>query len=224
MGDRGGGGDSSSEEEDDPKWKAAINSIVTTTAYAASATKAAAAAAATQQHEDGEFRLKPKKLTHAQIKVKKLLNEMVENTLDFVKDPTLTLVPQDDEEPENDCGVRLFKRCSTGIVFDHVDELQGPKKKPNLHPSRGLEASSKEFKKRIESIAVDGSDVLSAAVESAKKASARLEAKEAAAKAKAKKEEERVAELKKVRGEKWLPSVARALQLNKNSTGRSAKS
>lgn len=92
-------------------------------------------------------------------------------------------------------------------------------------------------------------------MEAAKKASARLEAKEAAAKAKAKKEEERVAELKKVRGEKWLPSVARALQvknfssscfhscvcmyihmnltklsvyihlqLNKNSTARSAKS
>lgn len=50
-------------------------------------------------------------------------------------------------------------------------------------------------------------------MEAAKKASARLEAKEAAAKAKAKKEEERVAELKKVRGEKWLPSVARALQV-----------
>ncbi|KAF8088897.1 hypothetical protein N665_0527s0017 [Sinapis alba] len=209
------GGDSSSSEDEDPKWKAAINSIVTTTAYAASATKLAAP----QQNEDGDFRAKPKKLTHAQIKVKKLLNEMVENTLDFVKDP-VTL-----PEPENDCGVRLFKRCSTGIVFDHVDELQGPKKKPNLHPFRGLvEGSSKEFKKRIKSIAVDGSDVLSAAVVAAKKASARLEAKEAAAKAKAKKEEERVAELKKVRGEKWLPSVACALQLNKNSTGRTAKS
>ncbi|CAN7118431.1 unnamed protein product [Brassica rapa subsp. narinosa] len=218
--EKSGGDSSSSSEDEDPKWKAAINSIVTTTAYAASASKLAATA---QQHEDGDFRVKPKKLTHAQIKVKKLLNEMVENTLDFVKDP-VTAVPQD-EEPENDCGVRLFKRCSTGIVFDHVaDELQGPKKKPNLHPSRGIEGSSKEFKKRIKSIAVDGSDVLSAAVEAAKKASARLEAKEAAAKAKAKKEEERVAELKKVRGEKWLPSVARALQLNKNSTARSAKS
>ncbi|CAH8386329.1 unnamed protein product [Eruca vesicaria subsp. sativa] len=208
------GGDSSSEEED-PKWKAAINSIVTTTAYA---TKLAA----TQQSEDGDFRIKPKKLTHAQIKVKKLLNEMVENTLDFVKDPVT--VPEDEHEPENDCGVRLFKRCSTGIIFDHVDELQGPKKRPKLRPDRGAEGSSKEFKKRIKSIAVDGSDVLSAAMEAAKKASARLEGKEAAAKAKAKKEEERVAELKKVRGEKWLPSVARALQLNKNSTSRSPKS
>lgn len=51
------------------------------------------------------------------------------------------------------------------------------------------------------------------AIEAAKKSSARLEAKEARAKAKAKKEEERVAELKKVRGEKWLPSVAREMQV-----------
>ncbi|KFK34255.1 hypothetical protein AALP_AA5G121200 [Arabis alpina] len=189
--------DSSSEEED-PKWKAAIKSIATTTVYGASATKPAA----TQTHEDGLN--KPKKLTHAQMKVKKLLNEMVDNTLDFVKDPVR--VPED--KPDNDSGVRLFKRSSTGIIFDHLDELQGPTKRPKLLPGRGVEENSKEFKKRIKSITVDGSDVLSAAIEVAKKSSARLEAKEARAKAKAKKEEERVAELKKVRGEQWLPSVA----------------
>ncbi|CAL9246985.1 unnamed protein product [Arabidopsis halleri] len=197
------GGDSSSEDED-PKWKAAINSIATTTVYGASATKPAA----TQTHGNGDFRIKPKKLTHGQIKVKNLLNEMVEKTLDFVKDPVN--VPED--KPENDCGVRLFKRCATGIIFDHVDEIKGPKKKPNLRPDRGFEVNSKEFKKRIKSIAVDGSDILTAATEAAKKASARIEAKEAAAKAKAKKEEERIAELKKVRGEKWLPSIERAMK------------
>lgn len=58
----------------------------------------------------------------------------------------------------------------------------------------------KQVKKvSTELIAVDSSDVLSAAIEAAKKASAKLDAKEAAAKAKAKKEE-----VKKVRGEKWL--------------------
>lgn len=49
--------------------------------------------------------------------MKKLLNEMVEKSLDFVKDPPVH-IPED--KPENDCGVRLFKRCSTGIIFDHV--------------------------------------------------------------------------------------------------------
>ena len=42
---------------------------------------------------------------------------MVENTLDFVKDPVN--IPEV-EETEKECGVRLFKWCSTGIVFDHV--------------------------------------------------------------------------------------------------------
>jgi hypothetical protein len=41
-----------------------------------------------------------------------------------------------------------------------------------------------------------------------------LEVREAAAKAKAKREEERVQELKKVRGEKWLPSVARQMKVS----------
>ncbi|CAN8278493.1 unnamed protein product [Cochlearia groenlandica] len=206
--------DSSSEDED-PKWRAAINSIATTTVYGATA-------AAKPPPEDADFRIKPKKLTHAQIKVKKLLNEMVEKTLDFVKDHDDA--PVDNKPAEIDSGVRLFKRCSTGIIFDHVDELKGPKKKPNLRPDIGTKGSSKEFKKRIRSIAVNGSDVLAAAIESANKASARLEAKETAAKAKAKKEEERVAELKKLRGEKWLPSVARELQRNKKSTWRSSNS
>lgn len=42
---------------------------------------------------------------------------------------------------------------------------------------------------------------------------ANLETKHAAAKAAAKKEEERVAQLKKIRGERWLPSMAREMQL-----------
>ncbi|CAF2110659.1 unnamed protein product [Brassica oleracea var. botrytis] len=98
-------------------------------------------------------------------------NEMVENTLDFVKDPVN--IPEV-EETEKECGVRLFKWCSTGIVFDHMS-LKDPKKKPNLRPGRGINRSSKEFKKGIKSIAVDGSDVLSAAMEAAKRASSRLE-------------------------------------------------
>lgn len=54
--------------------------------------------------------------------------------------------------------------------------LKDPKKKPNLRPGRGINGSSKEFKKGIKSIAVDGSDVLYAAMEAAKRASSRLEA------------------------------------------------
>ncbi|KAF2588862.1 hypothetical protein F2Q70_00040577, partial [Brassica cretica] len=87
---------------------------------------------------------------------------------------------------KKECGVRLFKWCSTGKIFDHVVEklicpfnkmsLKDTKKKPNLRPGRGINGSSKEFKKGIKSIAVDGSDVFSAAMEAAKRASSRLEA------------------------------------------------
>lgn len=43
----------------------------------------------------------------------------------------------------------------------------------------------------------------------------RLEAKDEAAKAATKREEERVAQLKKIRGEKWLPCIAREMQLKR---------
>lgn len=62
-------------------------------------------------------------------------------------------------------------------------------------------------------MAVEGGDVITAAKRACEKSIARLEAKEAAVKAAAKREEERVAELKKVRGEKWLPSIAREMKL-----------
>ena len=52
-----------------------------------------------------------------------------------------------------------------------------------------------------------------AARDACQRSLARFEAKDAAAKAKAKIEEERVAELKKIRGEKWLPSIAREMQV-----------
>lgn len=63
-------------------------------------------------------------------------------------------------------------------------------------------------------MAVDGRDIIASAKRACEKSVVRLEAREAAAKAAAKREEERVAELKKVRGEKWLPSIAREMKLH----------
>lgn len=60
---------------------------------------------------------------------------------------------------------------------------------------------------------MNGIDILAAANESCKKSLARREAKDAAAKAKAKREEERVENLKKIRGERWLPSMAKEMQV-----------
>ena len=66
-----------------------------------------------------------------------------------------------------------------------------------------------QFKRRLKSVAVDGEAIMAAAKSLGHKSLTRLEAKDLAAKEAAKKEEERVAGLKKVRGEKWLPSIAR---------------
>lgn len=70
-----------------------------------------------------------------------------------------------------------------------------------------------QFRRRIRSVAVDGKDLIAAANNAYKKSLARLEAKEAAAKAAAKKEEERVQQLKKIRGERWLPSMAKEMRV-----------
>ena len=66
----------------------------------------------------------------------------------------------------------------------------------------------------LRSVVVDGSDILVSAKKASQRSLTRLEAREAAAKAKAKREEERVQELKKVRGEKWLPSIARQMKVS----------
>ena len=66
----------------------------------------------------------------------------------------------------------------------------------------------------LRSVAVDGSEILVSAKKASQRSLTRLEAREAAAKAKAKREEERVQELKKVRGEKWLPSIARQMKVS----------
>lgn len=70
-----------------------------------------------------------------------------------------------------------------------------------------------QFRRRIRSVAVDGEGLMAAANDAYKKSLARLQAKDEAAKAKAKREEERVKTLKKIRGERWLPSMAKEMQV-----------
>lgn len=54
---------------------------------------------------------------------------------------------------------------------------------------------------------------MAAARDTCQKSLARLAAKDAAAKAAAITEKERVAELKRIRGERWLPSIAKQMQV-----------
>lgn len=60
---------------------------------------------------------------------------------------------------------------------------------------------------------VEGTDIIATAKDACEKSLSKLAAKEAAAREAAKREEERVAQLKKIRGERWLPSIAREMQV-----------
>jgi hypothetical protein len=66
----------------------------------------------------------------------------------------------------------------------------------------------------LRSVVVDGNGILVSSKKASERSLAKLEAREATAKAKTKREEERVQELKKVRGEKWLPSIARQIKVS----------
>lgn len=129
----------------------------------------------------------------------------------MVNNPTPALEENHDERGEG--GIRLFSQAPPGIMFDPVDVYPRPTKRPRILPTEEVSEKSKKFRRQILSVAVDGSDVIAAAKNACQQSLARFEAKEVAAKAAVKREEERVAELKRIRGEKWLPSIARDMQV-----------
>ncbi|KAL0450159.1 UNVERIFIED_CONTAM: hypothetical protein Slati_1572300 [Sesamum latifolium] len=211
---RGGSSSSSSGEEDgDAEWRAAIDSV---TAAATTFSKRDSngfplSSSGRATLEDEEENPKPQSIKHYQIKALRLLDDILDKTIEVVTDTTPVL---EKDPAEDDAGVRLFKDALPGIVFDHIVELHGPKKKPKLVPGEDLDEKSKKFRKKLQSAAVEGADIIAAARAASQKSLAKLEAREAAAKAAAKTEEERVAELKKIRGERWLPSVARQMGIS----------
>ncbi|GER53745.1 Sec-independent protein translocase protein TatA [Striga asiatica] len=151
------------------------------------------------------------------LQAQKLLEDMLDKEIEVVSYTTHSV---DENRAFNDVGVRLFRRAPAGIVFDRLacmflllDEHQGPKKKPRIIPREVLGETSKEFRKQLKSAAVDGANIIAAAKTAREKSLAKLEAREAAAKAAREREEQRVAELKRIRGERWLPSIARQMRL-----------
>ncbi|KAJ8485427.1 hypothetical protein OPV22_017912 [Ensete ventricosum] len=219
----GGSSSSSGEEDGDATWKAAINSVATV-GFGLSASngrpKSDPAAvdsfedddnggddAAAQLHQQG--RSKAPKLKLYQIKAQKILDDLLDRSLVMVRNP----IPSIDECPQSDeAAIRLFSSSPAGIILDPVGEHPLPCTKPRIVPGEEINEKSKKFKSQIRSVVLNGNDITATAAEACKRALARSEAKEAAAKAAAKREEERVSELKKARGEKWLPSVAKYMQ------------
>lgn len=207
---------SSSEEDVDSEWKAAINSAAAGASSVMSSFMNGFSANENGGGGGGDYnQSKTQQLPkHYQIKAQKILDEIIGKSLEIVNDPLIHL-PDDEAVVDEDEGcIRLFKNAPPGIVFDHVDE-QPLRKRPRILPGREINEKSKKFRRRLESVVVDGKDIMAAARDKCKRSLSRLEAKDEAAKAAAKREEERVAQLKKIRGEKWLPCIAREMQLKR---------
>ncbi|XP_058080944.1 uncharacterized protein LOC131229096 isoform X3 [Magnolia sinica] len=203
----GGNSSSSGAEDGDADWRAAIDSVtadfnLTTPNISGSIKTAEDNPRKEKNSESRTFKL-------FQIKAQKLLDDLVDKNLVMVKDPTPAL----DGSPErSEGGIRLFSQAPPGIIFDPVDAYPRPTKRPRILPGEEVDEKSKKFRRRVESVSVDGIAIMAAAKAACQRSLARFEAKDAAAKAAAKKEEERVTELKRLRGEEWLPSIAREMQ------------
>ncbi|XP_042972674.1 uncharacterized protein LOC122304458 isoform X2 [Carya illinoinensis] len=207
---------SSGEEDGDSEWKAAINSIAASSSsgfLSSFMNGSSATSNSTQSDGDdddaGNRKQNPQQLKYYQLKAQKLLDDMLGQKLEMVRDP----IDAPHKDPEIDeGGIHLFKHAPRGIVFDYIDEFQQPRKKPRILPGKEIDEKSKKFRRQIQSAAVNAEDIMATARDACQKALARLEAKDAAAKAAAKREEERIAELKRIRGERWLPSIAREMR------------
>ncbi|XP_075653393.1 uncharacterized protein LOC142623818 [Castanea sativa] len=210
---------SSGEEDGDADWKAKINSVASSSAFSSLKNGSSTLsnnptnrnhAEHDDNHDNGYHTHKPQQLKHYQVKAQKILDDILEKTLVTVRDPVD--VPEKDPETDEG-GIRLFKHAPPGIAFDHIDELQQPRKRPRILPGKEIDEKSKKFRRQIQSVAVGGEYIMAAARDTCQKSLARLEAKDAAAKAAANREKERVAELKRIRGERWLPSIAKKMQV-----------
>ncbi|KAL8117715.1 uncharacterized protein LOC141662132 [Apium graveolens] len=194
---------SSGEEDGNAEWKAAIASVagtdngLTHSNGHASATKRNSV---TSNHKDIKL---------YQLKARELLDNIIGKSIEMVSDP---IYDADDDAEIEGGGVRLFKDAPVGIVFDHSNQPKGPRRRPRIVPGKELDEKSKKFKHQVESVAVDGMNILIAAQNACQKSLAKMEARDAARKAAVKKEEERVAQLKKIRGERWLPAIAKTMQ------------
>ncbi|XP_030532124.1 uncharacterized protein LOC115742144 isoform X2 [Rhodamnia argentea] len=212
---------SSGEEDGDAEWKAAVDSIASADPFLARNFAVDASKPSSQNNdklsgpiveEDPDPKFRPQLPKHYQIKAQKLLDDIVERNLEIVSN-SVTIQVSDREDDGG--GIKLFRTAPRGITFDRTDEPQGPKRKPRILPGEEIDEKSKKFKRQLQSVVVDGLDVMGAAKAACQKSLARLEARDAAAKAAVKREEDRVAELKRIRGERWLPSIAKEMQLER---------
>ncbi|ERN02767.1 uncharacterized protein LOC18430887 [Amborella trichopoda] len=145
-----------------------------------------------------------------QVKAQNLLHDFLDKNLVMVRDP---IPPREGNNVANEeDGVRLFSRAPCGITFETVDATPVKRKRPRILPTESINEKSKKFVRKLRSVVVDGEDIIAAAEVAHQRSLDRFVEREAATKAATKREEERVAALKSLRGERWLPSLAKEMQ------------
>jgi hypothetical protein len=125
------------------------------------------------------------------------------------------------DEVEKDVDIRLFSRAPPGIVIKKPEKnLKVTKRvKPNLKRGYSIDdEDSDEHLVRLQAAAIDGETIRAEAKHAMAKALATSQVSAEVAEKAAKREEERVAALKRERGEEWLPAIAAQLGLPLKST------
>uniref|UniRef100_A0A0A9CJ89 Uncharacterized protein n=1 Tax=Arundo donax TaxID=35708 RepID=A0A0A9CJ89_ARUDO len=106
-------------------------------------------------------------LQNGSIQVRNMLDDMLEKNLEIIKAPCLNLT----DPTETEGGIKLFKKAPPGIKMDSMDKLHVQLKRPRIVPGQEVDEKSKKFRHMLQSVVVDGSDILV----STKKASQRLD-------------------------------------------------
>lgn len=130
---------------------------------------------------------------------------------------------------EDNVGFRLFKRAPPGLSFKDsfndpgrgkIEAFKVLSRKRRGHLDGNDNENSEKFKSCLQAAVIDGTTIKEKSVRAISKAFTSWLAKEAAEKEAQRIEEERVLFLKHQHGEKWLPSVARAMAMEKLSDTR----
>lgn len=156
-------------------------------------------------------------LTLYQIRARSLLQEYLDRTYEMDVIKNNGNVEQNvacSKDTEDDAGFCLFRCAPPGISFKFSGEAVVSRKRGRELKDNDCDESSKTFEARLLAAAIDGATVKARAEKAITKSICSWLSNEAAEREAQKIEEERVALLKRQRGEEWLPSVARKMAMD----------
>ncbi|KAJ0982132.1 hypothetical protein J5N97_010387 [Dioscorea zingiberensis] len=146
----GGGSSSSGEEDGDAGWRAAIDSVAgldygISTSKPSSKPQKISVDLAQDDLLEEQNRNRGSGLKLYQIKAQKLLDDILEKSLEIVRDA----IPAACENTELNGGIRLFRQAPPGVTLDVYDAHQQNRKRPRIIPGEEVNEKSKQFKRKL---------------------------------------------------------------------------